>query len=156
MVVEIFLGRSRHFRAAQGTRKVMLLLTILLILAAFALGIMNILFGFIVIIRLASFNSFGDPLMPGIFVTVFLLWKLVRIMLQKIVAFKVPLIGWYGLWEVIPYDGIRIKDGSDKLRIGTGRKHEYQQEKIDRECPLVMINLGNSFKKEIARGYCNT
>jgi hypothetical protein len=73
MVVEIFLGRSRHFRAAQGTRKVMLLLTILLILAAFALGIMNILFGFIVIIRLASFNSFGDPLMPGIFVTVFLL-----------------------------------------------------------------------------------
>jgi hypothetical protein len=103
------------------------------ILAAFALGIMNILFGFIVILRSASFNSFGDPLMPGIFVAVFLLCELVRIMLQKILAFKVPLIGWYGLWEVIPYDGIRIEDGSDKLRIGTGRKHEYQQEKIERE-----------------------
>jgi hypothetical protein len=82
--------------------------------------------------------------------------KLVRIMIQKIAAFKVPLIGWYGLWEVIPYDGIRIEDGSDKLCIGTGRKHEYQQEKIERESPLVMINFGNTFLKEIARGYCNT
>jgi hypothetical protein len=103
------------------------------ILAAFALGIVNTLFGFILMLRSPNYNVFGDPFMPGILVAVYMLCEVVRTILQKIIDLKVPYFGWYGLWGVIPFDGLIIDNSSSKLHIGTGKKQEYYQEKIERE-----------------------
>lgn len=100
------------------------------ILALFALGMFNNIFSVTIFLR-TEYNFLGDPVMPIIMISMFMICDLIKICIQKLSDVKIRSLQWDGLWVTKNIEGTMDDEIAAKLAIGEGRELDLEQERLE-------------------------
>jgi len=95
-----------------------------------AWGILLWLMGVTMHLR-AGYFVFADPVLPVIFMMVFLFGDVLKFILMKLADIKFKRLGWRGLWVTKQIEGTVDDDVAAKLATGEGRQADLEQERLE-------------------------
>merc|ERR1711871_1729649 len=93
-------------------------------------AIVQITLAITAILRL-QYNPFSDPVVPLMFVVVFLFGEGLIICMKVLANVKIRRLNWRGLWVTKQIEGTVDDDVAAKLAIGEGRQADLEQERLE-------------------------
>lgn len=98
--------------------------------ALFAMGMLLVMFGCTIFMR-TDYNMFGDPVLPLMFMIIFMFGDLLKKVLLRLADVKIKRLQWRGLWVTKQIEGTVDDDVAAKLAVGEGRQADLEQERLE-------------------------
>merc|ERR1711988_1339827 len=100
------------------------------LMALLSYGILQITLAITAILRL-EYVPFADPVIPLMFVIVFLFGEGLILIMKLLADVKIRRLNWRGLWVTKQIEGTVDDDVAAKLAIGEGRQADLEQERLE-------------------------
>merc|ERR1711871_903783 len=100
------------------------------LMALLSYGILQITLAITAILRL-EYVPFADPVIPLMFVIVFLFGEGLILIMKILADVKIRRLNWRGLWVTKRIEGTVDDDVAAKLAIGEGRQADLEQERLE-------------------------